>query len=159
MICTLVSSVKSQYIRNLIQILHMSCILSFAEFQYRIFWKKSVLSLENESDDCPKRQSSERSIFNHSVIKVTPICFKFTHELHIIIFCWIPVQDSSEKICVEFGKRRSGDCQNVKVPKGRFSATVMKATPICFKFIYELHINISRLIRASVCLGKSVLIF
>ena len=60
----------------------MSCrLLSFSDFQYNIFWKKSVLSLENESDDCPKRRSSERSIFNHSVIKVTPICFKFKDDI------------------------------------------------------------------------------
>ena len=60
---------------------------------YRILWKKSVLSWVWRTKRLitllSKWQSSERSIFSNT--KTTPICFKFTHERHNIIFCWIQV--------------------------------------------------------------------
>ena len=68
-------------------------LVYFAEIQYssiNLFEKKSVSSFKNESDlQLSGWQSSERSIF--SITKKTPICFKFTHERHNTIFCWIQV--------------------------------------------------------------------
>ena len=120
----------------------MSCIsLSFAEFQYKIFWKKSVLSLKNESDDCQnvKVQKGRFSV----IASRKPHWFASNLHMSCILLSFAEFQYKIFwKKSVLSLKNVSADCQNVKVQKGRFSAIASRKP---HRFASNLHMSCTSL--------------